>query len=214
MKIFISYSHLDKKLAGAIKGNLEFYYYFDVFLAHEDIEPSSEWEAEIISQLKSCDAFIALLTNNFNNSEWTNQEVGIALERGVQIIAINAGANPHGFIKRYQALKHEEVDSTIEQILKILLANGDIREKVLDALVRAFGKSRNYIVAGKKINQLLEYDEFLSTHQKNEIILLATRNKQIYESHNATKRLGQFIKKYKDELDGKLVEQVKKKIYV
>lgn len=214
MKIFISYSHLDKKLAGVIKGNLEFYYYFDVFLAHEDIEPSREWEAEIISQLKSCDAFIALLTNNFYDSEWTNQEVGIAVERGVQIIALNAGTNPQGFIKRYQALKHEELESTCEQILKILLVNNDIQEKVLDALIRAFGESRNYIVAGKKINQLLEYDEFLSTHQKNEIILLATRNKQIYESHNATKGLGQFIKKYKDELDGKLVEQVKKIIYV
>ncbi len=43
MEIFVSYLHLDKELAGKVKGSLKHYCGLEVFLAHEDINPSSEW---------------------------------------------------------------------------------------------------------------------------------------------------------------------------
>ena len=43
-KIFISYSKFDKKIAGIIKRCFEEYKDINCFLAHDDIDPGSEWE--------------------------------------------------------------------------------------------------------------------------------------------------------------------------
>ena len=51
------------------------------------------------------DGFAALMTKNFHDSNWTDQEIGFALGRGVMVIAVNLGRNPYGFIGDMQALK-------------------------------------------------------------------------------------------------------------
>ncbi|HIH44794.1 MAG TPA: toll/interleukin-1 receptor domain-containing protein, partial [Candidatus Methanoperedenaceae archaeon] len=61
LRIFLSYSTNDKVIAGSLKTLLELMG-FEVFLAHEDIEPSVEWQEEIKDNLDKCDIFIPLLT--------------------------------------------------------------------------------------------------------------------------------------------------------
>jgi hypothetical protein len=53
----------------------------DVFLAHDDLQPSAEWQKEIVQALRKCDVFIPLLTRSFHSSLWTDQETGIAIAR-------------------------------------------------------------------------------------------------------------------------------------
>jgi len=65
---FLSYSHQDRRLAGAIKIVLD-YYGFDTFLAHEDLQPSVEWQQVIVRQLKGCAVFLPLLTESFAKSD-------------------------------------------------------------------------------------------------------------------------------------------------
>ncbi len=77
---FFSYAYEDRKLAGRIKERLETYG-FDVFLAHDDIDPSTEWQEEILRHLGTCEVFLALLTEEFDESNWAHQEVGIAYAR-------------------------------------------------------------------------------------------------------------------------------------
>ena len=43
------------------------------FVAHEDIEPTQEWQREIQQALFSMDALVALLTPDFRDSNWTDQ---------------------------------------------------------------------------------------------------------------------------------------------
>lgn len=105
MKVFISYSHLDKELAGSVKKELESCGGFKVFLAHEDIQPSNEWIDEILKQLKECHIFIPILTDNFSKSDWTDQEVGIAIAGNKTIIPFKFSIDPHGFMSRYQGLR-------------------------------------------------------------------------------------------------------------
>ena len=50
LKVFISYSSLDKSLAGLFKQCFENYAGFSVFLAHEDISPALDWELKIIKE--------------------------------------------------------------------------------------------------------------------------------------------------------------------
>lgn len=71
LKAFLSYSTDDKQLAGRIKRELAFWG-IDVFLAHEDLVPSSEWQDEIKRNVESCDVFIPLLTGSFKLSDWAD----------------------------------------------------------------------------------------------------------------------------------------------
>jgi hypothetical protein len=74
------------------------------FVAHADIHPTQAWQDEIENALATTDAFIALMTPNFHESNWTDQEVGYAFARGVPIIAVCLGCNPYGFIGKFQGL--------------------------------------------------------------------------------------------------------------
>ncbi len=79
MNIFISYSHKDRVLVGEIKTYFTFSFGFNVILAHEDIEPTQAWEDEILSNLRSCNVFIPIITEHYYNSVWTDQETGFVL---------------------------------------------------------------------------------------------------------------------------------------
>lgn len=76
IEIFLSYSKEDKKLAHRIQKILERDHGFSTFLAHETIEVSHEWKAEIESHLRSCHALLPIVTKAFYESYWTHQEIG------------------------------------------------------------------------------------------------------------------------------------------
>lgn len=68
------------------------------FVAYTDIKPTKEWQGEIENALHSMDALAAILMPGFKDSDWTDQEVGVAIGRGVPIIPIMRGLTPYGFI--------------------------------------------------------------------------------------------------------------------
>jgi nucleoside 2-deoxyribosyltransferase len=73
------------------------------FVAHNDIEPTQEWQTQIETALATCDALIALLHSDFHASNWTDQEIGFAMGRGAPTFAVRLGQVPYGFISRFQA---------------------------------------------------------------------------------------------------------------
>lgn len=212
MKIFISYSHKDKELAGNMKVLLHQEFKFDVFLAHEDIKPTRVWENEILSELRLCDVLILIISEHYYNSEWTDQEVGFALGRDVLIIPVKVNADPRGFLKKYQALSYRKVEKTCKPILKPIVENENLREAILNLLIRNFGLSYNFDKAGENIETLLEFDRYLSTGQKNEILSLAKINNQITGSSWAKSKLRVFINEYKEELEEEIVARYQKSI--
>lgn len=58
------------------------------FIAHNDIEPTREWQDEIELALSTMDVMIALLSPGFKESNWCDQEVGVAIGRKVPIIPV------------------------------------------------------------------------------------------------------------------------------
>jgi hypothetical protein len=68
------------------------------FVAHNDIEPTQEWQTQIETALATCDALVALLHPDFHVSNWTDQEIGFAMGRGVPTFAVRFGQDPYGFI--------------------------------------------------------------------------------------------------------------------
>ena len=73
----------------------------------EDIEPIREWELEIERALFSMDILLALLTDGFSESKWTDQEVGFAVGTKVPILPVRLGKDPYGFMGKFQAIPRE-----------------------------------------------------------------------------------------------------------
>ena len=102
-RVFLSHKDGFKKETAELKKKLKLFG-VTCFVAHEDIKPTKEWQDEIENALSSMDAFVALITEDFHDSVWTDQEVGFALGRGVPIIPVKLGKNPYGFLAKVQAL--------------------------------------------------------------------------------------------------------------
>jgi hypothetical protein len=78
------------------------------------------------------DAFVAVMTERFHVSDWTDQEVGFALARGVPVIALRLGRDPYGFLGKFQALTRDW-DSAAEGIVKLLIN----RDRMFSAYIQA-----------------------------------------------------------------------------
>jgi hypothetical protein len=79
------------------------------FVAHENIEPNTEWQMSVQRAIFSCDALVALVCDKFSPSPWTDQEVGIALGRQIPIhcVRLSTTAKPAGFLAKVQAFPHQ-----------------------------------------------------------------------------------------------------------
>lgn len=131
-RIFLSHKTEVKKETAALKDGLRLFG-ISCFVAHEDIHPTKAWQDEIENALASMDGFVALMTENFHDSNWTDQEVGYAVAKGVPIIAVRLGKDPYGFIGKFQALS-STWQSTVEDIVKILIKNDQILSAYIQAL--------------------------------------------------------------------------------
>ncbi|MEI9925036.1 MAG: toll/interleukin-1 receptor domain-containing protein [Bradyrhizobium sp.] len=136
-RVFISHFHTAKLQAGALRNALQ-RYAISAFVAHDDIETSDEWREEILRSLMSMDAFVAILTPDFNSSKWTDQEVGIAVARDVLQIPINRGENPYGFLSKYQALvsKGLVVKDVAAEIFRTICTNVRTKGRMIESLTR------------------------------------------------------------------------------
>lgn len=104
IRVFISHRDTHKKLAHKLAEDLVLYG-CSGFVAHDTIEPDTEWQREIEKGLATMEVMVALITDDFFESVWTNQEIGFALGRNIPVISIKTGAvAPRGFIQGKQAI--------------------------------------------------------------------------------------------------------------
>ncbi len=156
-RIFISHVHTSKLQAGALRDTLQ-RYAISAFVAHEDIDTSDEWREEILRSLMSMDAFVAILSTDFNSSKWTDQEVGVAVARDVIMIPINRGENPYGFLAKYQALSSRglKAKEVAAEIFRIVANNTRTKGRLIEALVRT-------ITSGSDVSEIIFRIEKLSS---------------------------------------------------
>ena len=119
--IFLSYNTIDKVLAGQLKSELESRG-LKCFLAHDDIEPSEPWQIEILRNLENCSFLIAIITDEFRKSKWTDQEVGHAIGTRKRIIPLFQNETPHGFLNQIQGINitNKDISSISIEITKII----------------------------------------------------------------------------------------------
>ena len=102
-RVFLSHKTSVKAETAVLKDRLRLFG-VSAFVAHEDIYPTKIWQNEIENALASADGFVALMTGDFHESDWTDQEVGYALARGIPVVAVRLGRDPYGFIGKFQAI--------------------------------------------------------------------------------------------------------------
>jgi hypothetical protein len=161
-KLFLSHISSFKKETAELQKSL-LSYGITSFVAHEDIEPSKEWQSEIEIALKTMDGLAALLTPGFHESKWTDQEVGIAIGRSVPILSIRYGLDPYGFIGKYQGIQGsgKDLKQISKAILMVLLKNENSQQKMVHGLVHSFIESESFAESKQKIG-LVEEAPYLS----------------------------------------------------
>lgn len=86
-KVFVSYSTHDLSLVNQIKQRLTSSA-VSVFVAEYAVAPGQPLSATIINEIKTCDLFILLWSQNAKSSEWVPQEIGVATAAGKTIVPV------------------------------------------------------------------------------------------------------------------------------
>ncbi len=189
IKVFISYSSVQKNIGGRFKACLTSYCGYETFIAHSDIPGSLIWEDEIIKAIESADFFIPLISDAFKVSDFTDQETGIAVSLKKKIIPIKLeDINPYGFINKYQAMKYKKyqaydgirdnIKELVLTIAQIVLNDKQYHEKAINSTVYAFCNSSSFDTTNATIKIMLNYDHFVSRHL-DQIGQAIKRNPQI-----------------------------------
>lgn len=172
--LFVSHLAPQKFFAAEISGALS-RYGIRTFVAHDEINPGTEWIQEIQSALSSCNALLALHHPGFAESDWTAQEVGWVLGRGLPIVSVRLGEDPRGFISPIQAIAgspDKEASRLVEEVVAVLMNESRTRASLVNAVVRKISKSTSW----DQTNQLFRFLD------RNGIVLTFDHVQQLIET--------------------------------
>lgn len=171
-RLFISHKSEVKKETASLKDGLRLFG-ISAFMAHEDIHPTKIWQHEIENALATMDGFVALMTEGFHNSDWTDQEVGFALARSVPIIAVRLGADPYGFLGKFQGLPSTWATAA-EDIVKLLIKH----DRVFSAYVQAVRDCTSFD-EGNRLSHILPNIKTLNDQQIDELVAAYNGNGEV-----------------------------------
>lgn len=213
LRIFFSYSTKDKTIIARLKDSLE-RYGFEVFVAHDEgaIEPAVEWQNDIIDNIKKCDIFIPFITKNFKESEWADQETGMAIINEKFILPLGVDLYPYGFIGKIQSLKvnkkkltskiSREFETYIKdelpaEIFKVLVNVPKFEGRIFDMFIKNLRIVESFERANNLV-KLIEQFNSLTPKQVKQIYRITKENRQIREAYIAKRILYNFFKKYRE----------------
>ena len=183
-KVFISHVSKYKESASNLKLLLE-PYGISAFVAHEDIKPSKEWEVEIEKALFSMNALCAILTPDFCESSWCDQECGYAFGRNVLTIPIEKGQLPYGMFGKIQAIKSEgkNAQQIAERVFEAIVDNDKSRVDYTHTLMNMILNNKSEELINQWISVLLRINtieradlEYFNSHVSDVVNLISESN--------------------------------------
>jgi hypothetical protein len=194
VRVFISHIADHKVFATGLKASLE-RYGIASFVAHEDIEPMKEWELEIERALFSMDILVALLTEGFSESKWTDQEVGVAVGREVPIVPVRLGRDPYGFMARYQAVPGSQSPIPIaDAVFSYIFSNENLRTSVVDAYITALANSGSFDRSNSLAKYLPQIQQ-LSPEQEERLVRVFNSNGQVRGAFDIHDEIAEHLKR-------------------
>jgi hypothetical protein len=177
-RLFISHTHAHRQFAGALRTSLK-RVGIDAFVAHDTIEPGSEWLDVIESALNTCDAAAALLTPDFRQSKWCDQEIGFCMARSVPIVVLRMPEDPHGFIGKYQGIQVGPSDSGSKispRVFDLLAKHELTRSRMVRPVIQRYVRSGSYQNTRDVFPLLTAIPKAEWTDQMVEDVLSAAKN--------------------------------------
>ena len=197
LRLFISHLSAHKTFACEVQHELLAFGIYG-FVAHSDIEPSLEWVTQIETALATCDALVALMHSEFHKSNWTDQEIGFVMGRGIPAFSVRLGQDPYGFIGRFQAFNGSNKNAKLiaRELFDAYRKNKQTRQRMGDVLVKLFEQSVSFAEAKERIAYLEEL-EFWTPSYSSRISSAAEVNNQISGSYYVPGRVEGLVMKWK-----------------
>jgi len=196
LKVFLSHLATHRAVAAQIQ-EAGLAYGLSFFVAHNDIEPTTEWQTQIETALATCDALIALLHEEFHASNWTDQEIGFAMGRGVPTFAVRYGEDPYGFIGRFQAFNGngKGADDLVAEFFDAYRKNKQTERKVAEVIIGLFERSGSF-AAAKRLIALVDSLEAWEPSFSARIQSAVKNNSQVGGSWGVPSRVNALIEKW------------------
>ena len=187
-RVFVSHLASEKLFVSELSNELQ-RWGMHAFVAHEHIEPGTEWESVIISSLATCDCLVALLHPGFHESNWTDQEVGYVLGRGKLTFAVRAGVDPYGFMGRLQGIPMPVHTSTTayqlaQAIVRLLCSHTETGPGARQALVDKLTKSTSWDQSNR-LATMLKGSPRITKEQYMQLQQARVVNYEISDAHTA-----------------------------
>jgi len=196
LRLFLSHLAKHKKFSGGLKEELEAYG-ISCFVAHSDIHPTTEWQDEIVTALSTAEVLVALLHDGFNESDWTDQEVGFAMGRSIPVFSVRFDQDPYGFIGRFQAFNGNKKSTTqlAKEIFDVLRTHKATERRMSEIIVTRFENSYSFQNAKANVG-LLEELEYWSDGYSERIAGAVDGNSQISGSWGVAERVSRLVEKW------------------
>lgn len=195
-RVFLSHLSSQKVLTAELQSEL-LHYGITSFVAHNDIEPTLEWQVEIESALRTCDSLVALLHEGFHASYWTDQEVGYVMGRGQPVFAVRLGQDPYGFIGKFQGFNGNGKESSeiARELFDTYRLNKQTQTRMAGAIVRMLERSSSFANAKYNVG-LLEDLEYWEPEFSVRIQKAVEENGQVESSWGVPERVTALIAKW------------------
>jgi len=182
-RLFLSHLSADRVAVSTLKAALE-KFGINAFVAHVDIEPSFEWRDKIELGLRSMHALAALITSEFHGSNWTDQEIGWALGRGILVLPVRLGMDPYGFAGKYQGVTGalDDPANLALRIVNALVANPQTHCEMRRALVKAFSVSGSFVQSQALKTIIVTLTDF-TDEEKSELQRACIENYNVSNAH-------------------------------
>jgi hypothetical protein len=198
IRVFLSHVSRVKDDVGAVKQAL-LPLGVDAFVAHEDIEPQQQWHREIEIALGTMDVLCAFVTPDFATSKWCDQETGYALGRGVPVIAVNYGAQPHGLLGKQQSIGGDNRVAAVcaAKIADVMAQQEHLQARFTEAIVEAVATANSSQDAEEGAKRLATFQEYLSDDQIKRLLVAAKENSQVREAMGVPGKIEAIAKERK-----------------
>lgn len=195
-RIFISHVSKIKEKTSQLRDALVSYG-IRGFVAHDDIEPTKEWQSEIEAALSTMDALVALLSPGFNESKWCDQEVGVAIGRRVPIVPVKVDLDPYGLFGKYQAIqaKGKNPIEVAPLVFDALINKPQTGPKITTQLVRMLQESRSWDQS-RRLVTLIEKSVYMTPEHVAEMKNAEKNNGEVRNAFGVPEKIGELMKKY------------------
>lgn len=195
-KLFISHLSANRAFASQLQDAL-LKYGISGFVAHNDIEPTLEWQTQIETALATSDALVALLHKGFHTSNWTDQEIGFAMGRAIPVFSVRYEQDPYGFIGRFQAFNGNGKAATAlaRELFDACRNNKQTQKRMSEVIVGRFSESGSFAEA-KELMGYLEALEVWEPSFSTQIRSAVKSNSQVLGSWGVPGRVESLLKKW------------------